>query len=73
MINRICLAAAPEGDDSVYESILRIFRETDLHEEKERCMRALGASRDPKLLVCILSLLSLICTHTIFTLCISDN
>lgn len=49
-VYRICLANAPEGDDSVYESVLRIFRETDLHEEKERCMRALGASSDPKLL-----------------------
>ncbi len=45
---RICLAYAQ--DDSVYESVLKIFRETDLHEEKERCMRALGASHDPKLL-----------------------
>jgi puromycin-sensitive aminopeptidase len=49
--SRICLANAPEGDDSVYESVLRIFRETDLHEERERCMRALGSSSDPKLLV----------------------
>lgn len=50
VVYRICLANAPEGDSSVYESVLRIFRETDLHEEKERCMRSLGSSSDPKLL-----------------------
>jgi len=38
------------GDESVYESILQLMRSTDFQEEKNRCMRSLGAVSDEKLL-----------------------
>jgi puromycin-sensitive aminopeptidase len=49
-VYKICLANAPEGDSSIYDAVLRIFRGTDLQEEKVRCMRALGFASDPALL-----------------------
>ena len=33
-----------------YEAVLRIYREAELHEEKNRCLRALGSSADLDLL-----------------------
>ena len=33
-----------------YEAVLRVYREAELHEEKNRCLRALGCSADPDLL-----------------------
>jgi puromycin-sensitive aminopeptidase len=38
------------GNSSAYEAVLKIFREADLHEEKVRCLRALGYSQQPDLL-----------------------
>lgn len=33
-----------------YETVLRVYREAELHEEKNRCLRALGCSTDTDLL-----------------------
>ncbi len=33
-----------------YDAVLRVYREADLHEEKNRCLRALGCSADKDLL-----------------------
>ena len=33
-----------------YEAVLKVYREAELHEEKNRCLRALGCSADPDLL-----------------------
>ena len=33
-----------------YETVLRVYREAELHEEKNRCLRALGSSNDRDLL-----------------------
>jgi hypothetical protein len=38
------------GDESTFEDIRRIARESDLQEEKVRCYRALGSTRDAALL-----------------------
>ncbi len=38
------------GDVDQYESVLELFRKADLHEEKLRCLRALGYSRRVDLL-----------------------
>ncbi len=34
-----------------YEAVLRVYREAELHEEKNRCLRALGCGTDPDLLL----------------------
>lgn len=39
-------AVAAYGDDEMFESIFKIYRESDLHEEKNRAARALGYSKD---------------------------
>ncbi|KAL6057849.1 Aminopeptidase [Balamuthia mandrillaris] len=49
-VYKIVLSNAPHGDATPYEALLKIYRETDLHEEKERCMRSLGSASDPYLL-----------------------
>ncbi len=33
-----------------YEAVLQVYRQAELHEEKNRCLRALGRSADPDLL-----------------------
>ena len=38
------------GGEDAYEAILQIFRASDLHEEKIRCLRSLGFSQKPELL-----------------------
>lgn len=38
------------GDEKTYANVLGIYRETDLQEEKIRCLAALGASQDHSLL-----------------------
>jgi puromycin-sensitive aminopeptidase len=38
------------GDEKTYDTMLRLYREADLHEEKDRISRALGSLRDPALL-----------------------
>ena len=38
------------GIPDAYEAILKVFRQADLHEEKVRCLRALGYSQQPDLL-----------------------
>lgn len=43
------LVVASRGSEG-YAEVLELFRSADLHEEKTRCLRALGFSRDPGLL-----------------------
>lgn len=38
------------GDESTYNTMLRLYREADLHEEKDRISRALGAITDESIL-----------------------
>ncbi|XP_050478927.1 puromycin-sensitive aminopeptidase isoform X1 [Bombus huntii] len=42
------------GDADTYETMLRLYREADLHEEKDRILRALGAIKDETLLAKVL-------------------
>lgn len=42
------------SDPAVYEAMLKLYRQTDLHEEKDRILRALGAIRDEALLMKVL-------------------
>ena len=43
-------AVLSTNDPEIYETMLKIYRETDLHEEKHRILRAFGSIRDEKLL-----------------------
>ena len=38
------------GDASTLESMMKLFREADLHEEKVRLMRTMGAVSQPELI-----------------------
>lgn len=38
------------GDAETYQTMLRLYRETELHEEKDRILRSLGAIKDKSLL-----------------------
>lgn len=38
------------GGKEEYEQILKLYRSVDLHEEKDRISRAMGATKDPELL-----------------------
>lgn len=38
------------GGKEEYDTLLQLYRSTDLHEEKDRISRSLGAARDPELL-----------------------
>eukprot|EP00741_Cyanophora_paradoxa_P021665 tig00000241_g20911.t1 len=38
------------GTEADYEGVLRVMRESELHEEKIRCLRALGAAERPELI-----------------------
>jgi len=38
------------GDTSTLESMMKLFREADLHEEKVRLMRTMGAVSQPELI-----------------------
>lgn len=42
------------GDESTFNTMLRLYREADLHEEKDRISRALGAIKDENVLKKIL-------------------
>lgn len=44
------------GTEDSYRAVCEIFRQADMHEEKIRCLRALGASRDVSLLEATLRL-----------------
>nr|CAD7257222.1 unnamed protein product [Timema shepardi] len=39
-------AVLAKGDEKTYNTMLRLYREADLHEEKDRISRALGAIKD---------------------------
>lgn len=43
-------AVLAEADEETFQRFLRLYRAADLHEEKDRISRALGAVRDPQLL-----------------------
>ncbi|XP_013190703.1 puromycin-sensitive aminopeptidase [Amyelois transitella] len=43
-------AALCDADDAMFERFLALYRAADLHEEKDRISRALGAVKDPALL-----------------------
>lgn len=43
-------AVLQNGDIKSYEELLRLYRTTDLHEEKDRISRALGSIRDVEIL-----------------------
>lgn len=38
------------GDDNTLESVMKLFKEADLHEEKVRLMRCMGAVSQPDLI-----------------------
>ncbi|KXZ75511.1 Puromycin-sensitive aminopeptidase-like Protein [Tribolium castaneum] len=38
------------GGEDVYNTLLKLYRSVDLHEEKDRISRALGAAKDPEIL-----------------------
>ncbi|XP_064113032.1 LOW QUALITY PROTEIN: puromycin-sensitive aminopeptidase-like [Macrobrachium nipponense] len=39
-----------QADEKTYDQMLKLYREADLHEEKDRISRSLGATRDPNLI-----------------------
>ena len=43
-------AAVKHGDDNTLESVVKLFKEADLHEEKVRLMRCVGAVSKPDLM-----------------------
>ncbi|XP_051165800.1 puromycin-sensitive aminopeptidase [Leptopilina boulardi] len=43
-----------DGDNEIFETMLKLYRESDLHEEKDRILAALGAVKDEKLLARVL-------------------
>uniref|UniRef100_S4PRY9 Aminopeptidase n=1 Tax=Pararge aegeria TaxID=116150 RepID=S4PRY9_9NEOP len=43
-------AVLAEADEAVFQRFLQLYRAADLHEEKDRISRALGAVKDPALL-----------------------
>ncbi|XP_043289378.1 puromycin-sensitive aminopeptidase isoform X2 [Venturia canescens] len=47
-------AVLSSGDPSIYEAMIDLYRKTDLHEEKDRILRALGAIRDEHFLAKVL-------------------
>src|SRR4029079_10286652 len=48
--NAVYSAVARNGDEKTFNTFLRLFREADIHEEKNRLSSALGAFRDTSLL-----------------------
>lgn len=42
------------GGKETYDKILKLYRSVDLHEEKDRISRAMGATKDPELLLKVL-------------------
>lgn len=44
------------GDEKTYETILKLYREADMQEEKDRLSRAMGSLRDKRLLSKVLEL-----------------
>ena len=38
------------GDDVILDAVIKLFREADLHEEKVRLMRCMGAVSQPELI-----------------------
>ncbi|XP_063975639.1 puromycin-sensitive aminopeptidase isoform X2 [Diachasmimorpha longicaudata] len=47
-------AALSDGDLETYEAMLKLYRQSDLHEEKDRILRAMGAIRNEELLTKVL-------------------
>ncbi|XP_031826671.1 puromycin-sensitive aminopeptidase isoform X2 [Nomia melanderi] len=47
-------AVLSNGNNEIYQTMLELYREADLHEEKDRILRALGAIKDETLLAEIL-------------------
>lgn len=47
-------AALADADAAQFQRFLQLYRAADLHEEKDRISRALGAVRDPALLARVL-------------------
>ena len=45
---------ARNGDMGAYDELMRLFRQSDLHEEKERLSTAMGRSSDVKILQMVL-------------------
>lgn len=43
-------AVLADADERAFQRFLQLYRAADLHEEKDRISRALGAVRDPALL-----------------------
>lgn len=43
-------AVAADCDEKTFDSFLQLYRESDLHEEKNRIVQALGSSRNPALI-----------------------
>ncbi|XP_063599829.1 puromycin-sensitive aminopeptidase-like [Penaeus indicus] len=39
-----------QADEKTFDQMLKLYREADLHEEKDRISRSLGATRDPNLI-----------------------
>ncbi|XP_076380001.1 puromycin-sensitive aminopeptidase isoform X3 [Megalopta genalis] len=47
-------AVLSNGNNETYQTMLKLYRETDLHEEKDRILKALGAIKDEAILAEIL-------------------
>lgn len=43
-------AVLKAGDENTFETLLKLYRENDLHEEKDRILSSLGATKDEALL-----------------------
>lgn len=51
------------GGAEEYNTMLKLYRSADLHEEKDRISRALGAAKDPELLKKVLEFSVSVCCH----------
>lgn len=60
-------AVLAEADERTFQRFLGLYRAADLHEEKDRVSRALGAVRDPALLQRVLDFAISVTTYILHT------
>ena len=54
-------AVLKHGDDVILDAMMKLFREADLHEEKVRLMRCMGAVSQPELIKKVLDFAMSVC------------
>lgn len=54
------------GGSEMFDTLLKLYRSADLHEEKDRISRSLGATKDRELLAKVLNFAMSVSTHVIY-------